>query len=367
MGIADFYLYGGKSGGGGGSSTLAGLTDVEITDPTSGESLKYDGSKWVNGNVTAELPDFIEETSGNIVTVNAAERPAKSLKVAIAPVQSGSGDPSPDNIRPISGWTGATVTRCGVNVWDEEWEVGGLSTTTGAVESDTVKIRSKNFCACKPGTIYLKVCVNPATYVWFYDIEKNFISFTTNATTFTTPDNCYYFKLRIGDMSHQQTAYNHDVSINYSSTDTQYHPGQVEQIEIEFPSEVGTVYGGTLDVTSGTLTVTKANIASYDGETLPGAWISDRDVYAEGTTPTTGAQVVYDLATPITYQLTPTEVQMLLGTNNIWADTGEILEGKYWGKKSSATRQMLNTLHGARENTEITPEEPEEPEENDER
>lgn len=34
-------------------------------------------------------------------------------------------------------------------------------------------------------------------------------------------------------------------------------------------------------------------IASYNGETLPGEWMSDRDKYASGTTPTTGAEVVY--------------------------------------------------------------------------
>ena len=75
-------------------------------------------------------------------------------------------------------------------------------------------------------------------------------------------------------------------------------------------------------MTSGVLTVTDANIASYNGETLPGEWISDRDVYAAGTTPTTGAQVVYKLATPQTYQLTPEEVTTLLGQNNVWADCG---------------------------------------------
>ena len=84
-----------------------------------------------------------------------------------------------------------------------------------------------------------------------------------------------------------------------------------------------TVYGGTLDVVSGVLTVTHGEIDSYAGETLPSVWISDRDVYAEGTTPTTGAQVVYELATPQTYQLTPTEVRTLLGLNNVWADTGD--------------------------------------------
>lgn len=35
-------------------------------------------------------------------------------------------------------------------------------------------------------------------------------------------------------------------------------------------------------------------------------------------------QLVYELATPITVQLTPTEVKTLLGTNNVWADSGEV-------------------------------------------
>ena len=33
--------------------------------------------------------------------------------------------------------------------------------------------------------------------------------------------------------------------------------------------------------------------------------------------------VIYPLATPQTYQLTPTEVDLLLGCNNVWADTGD--------------------------------------------
>lgn len=39
------------SGGGGGSSTLAGLTDVDLTTPADGEALIYDSanSKWING------------------------------------------------------------------------------------------------------------------------------------------------------------------------------------------------------------------------------------------------------------------------------------------------------------------------------
>ena len=47
MGIIDNNL-----GGGGGSSSLAGLSDVNLTTPTDGQVLTYDGnsSKWVNAN-----------------------------------------------------------------------------------------------------------------------------------------------------------------------------------------------------------------------------------------------------------------------------------------------------------------------------
>lgn len=65
---------------------------------------------------------------------------------------------------------------------------------------------------------------------------------------------------------------------------------------ISLPS---TIYGGVVDVINGTLTITHGHIASYNGETLPGVWYSDRDEYVAGTTPTTGAEVVYELETPI--------------------------------------------------------------------
>ena len=39
-------------GGGGGATALSDLVDVSLTNPTSGQVLKYDGTHWVNGSVT---------------------------------------------------------------------------------------------------------------------------------------------------------------------------------------------------------------------------------------------------------------------------------------------------------------------------
>lgn len=48
------------SGGGGGSSSLAGLTDVNISSPTDGQGLVYDATnqEWVNGTVSGDITDI---------------------------------------------------------------------------------------------------------------------------------------------------------------------------------------------------------------------------------------------------------------------------------------------------------------------
>lgn len=53
----------------------------------------------------------VEETAtGNPVTfLTDLAKPLKSLKANFIPIQSGTGDPSPTNIRPITGWTGLDV------------------------------------------------------------------------------------------------------------------------------------------------------------------------------------------------------------------------------------------------------------------
>lgn len=93
---------------------------------------------------------------------------------------------------------------------------------------------------------------------------------------------------------------------------------------IDWTSEAGTVYGGTPDVVTGALSSEWANIASYNGETITEPWLSSMDEYAPGATPTTGAQVVYKLAPPITYQLTPQEVKTLKGQNHVWSNAGDV-------------------------------------------
>lgn len=97
----------------------------------------------------------------------------------------------------------------------------------------------------------------------------------------------------------------------------------------ETTDDAGMVYGGYVDASQNKLYV-YPYYESYNGETLTGHWISDRDVYAEGTTPSVGAQVLNDGGAPIEYDLPPTTVlDTLLGDNTLWADCGGISEVEY--------------------------------------
>ena len=64
---------------------------------------------------------LVEDTAtGNPLTfIMDKSKPLKSLLIPFTPRQSGTGDPSPDNIRPILPWDGLTVFGGGKNLFDE--------------------------------------------------------------------------------------------------------------------------------------------------------------------------------------------------------------------------------------------------------
>ena len=261
-----------------------------------------------------------DTASGSVASfADGANVPVKSLIVNIDPVQSGSGDPSPTNVRPISGWSEVNTNVSGINVWDEEYEIGAINDTTGENIHNDIRTRSVNYIPVVPNAQYYPKKGNSAStvFVYWYNAEKTYLRHETQSWSYvvkTIPSDAYYMRfMYVG------TTYDHDISINYPSTDHDYHPYNGQSITIDLGQ---TVYGGKLDVVSGVLTA-YPYYASYNGETLTGEWVSDRDKYAIGATPTTGAQVVDMGGIGTTVQLTPNEVTALLGSNNVWADSGD--------------------------------------------
>ena len=276
--------------------------------------------------------------SGSVASIvdGADDIPLKSCIVAIEPVQSGSGAPSPSNVRPISGWTEANLNDVGKNLCPTNSgtiKQGNFVVFTNPLPSGTYSFslkatRTPSSSSYASLVLYDKDGVNYSDVIGIGSDKLNGNRIETQPRNLDNGLSKIVAYSIAGNWSESQnyTLSISELQIELGSTVTEYEPynSNSQIYNIEFPSEAGTVYGGTLDVTNGVLTVTDGYIASYNGETLPSTWISSMDVYAEGTTPTTGAEVVYKLATPQTYNLTPTEVKTLLGINNIFADCGDV-------------------------------------------
>lgn len=112
----------------------------------------------------------------------------------------------------IVDWTGNGVRAEGVNIWDEEWELGGIHGETGQPEPLTDRIRSKNFIPVKANTTYYETL---RTWIYQYDVDHNYLGRETASSSneFTTLANCAYIKFIIGGV----TTYANDMQICLNS------------------------------------------------------------------------------------------------------------------------------------------------------
>ena len=108
---------------------------------------------------TALIQNPTKTLSGALCSfTDGANMPMVACRAGIVPKQSGTGTPSPENVRQISGWESVKLYDTGVNVWDEEWEVGAISSNSGAPISANNSIRSKNYNNILTSTTYYTYC-----------------------------------------------------------------------------------------------------------------------------------------------------------------------------------------------------------------
>ena len=308
-----------------------------------------------------------DTASGAVATFTdgADDIPMKSVKVAIEPVQDLHGQESP---YPAGGgknlFDGYMVSTSAPNNWGASFANDALTITHKNEYTSGIPQISLNFPA---GTYVISFASQTKTASISLYVDGSYNTVLRPEDTFTVADGHTYAIIFYADVGTPNIITK--IQIEKGDTPTAYAPysnicpisgwtgAQVSHsgadrtnpttYSITFPSEAGTVYGGTLDVTNGTLTVDRAFIASYNGETLPAEWISDRDKYVAGTTPTTGAQVCYKLSQAVVYTLTPTVIKSLLGDNNLWADAGDTTvtyradTAKYIDKKIA---EVINAL-----------------------
>jgi hypothetical protein len=278
--------------------------------------------------------------TGAISTVSdAAPLPLNALKVSVEAWQEGSGDPSPSNIRPIHGWDSGEITVCQKNRFNKAL----LSDISSTLQYKTVSIPNGTYTMSTPDFEFVDGIAN--LFVLAGEQTAG-ASSQTNGVTKTTPitvtitDKKITYAYRTGS-TNPNNPINFNWQLEKGTQATAFAPFNGQIISQQFPQ---TIYGAEWNVVDGGLSVTDGYIASYNGETLPSTWISDRDVYASGTTPTTGAEIVYKLATPTTIPQQPEVIRMLQGTNNIYADCGEVLEGEYFVDEGAHRYQLYDYI-----------------------
>ena len=301
---------------------LAKKCGEDVTTPTPIFREEYWLEEWVNGS----SPQY-QTITGRIVSFLTQRIAPLKIEADLEPIQSGTGDPSPDNVRPISGHTGAVVNVSGINLFDKTTaQAGYVDNADGQIKGTTASLNYKctDYIPVLSGNSYY-VKSEQTLSIWgaWYDKDKRFISGITGYVNnvITAQLNACYVRLTIGRDGNGNID---TFGVNYPSTETDYHAYSGTSVTLTFGS---TVYGGKLTVNEdGTGTVkARPYYASYNGETLVGPWVSSMDAYAPGTTPTTGAQVVDMGGTETTITLTPGQVNALQGQNVVWVDdSGEI-------------------------------------------
>ena len=256
------------------------------------------------------------------------------------------GNGTPDNPNPIVGYSSANITMCGVNLWELSDDTKLNSQQCSYIyENNGVNITASGTFA-RIGYV-MPVKVGETYTISFYGQgTANFINvYYGNTTSWGDSYGRSYLSSTRTKYTKTITANSNVLFVGFYAT----NDGTTGDMVIEdFMLEVGasasdfvayngqtyaisfgqTVYGGVLDVTRGKLKPC-IEYPSYNGETLSGRWLSSEATYVEGTTPPTGSQVVSldDYGPDI--DLTPVQIEQLLGKNNVWHDANGDTEVKY--------------------------------------
>ena len=260
--------------------------------------------------------------SGAIVQCTPVANYPLDVQVEITPTQEGTGDPSPENVRPIVGWDAVIIWRGGNNMLDMD-EIAVPEFVTYGIEIEKIGNYIRIYgTSTQKGINSFAIAYSNQNYLY----GKGFVfsSFTNEPSVISVYGLRNVSENSIAIQMNLQEGQVYDFTIQIAlgvQKLNAYEPYQGNTYTVQLGQ---TVYGGTLDVGTGTLTVTQVEIESYNGENLPGQWISDRDIYTPGTQPSIGAQVVYALAESQTIKLAPQQITALSGTNTLFADAGNI-------------------------------------------
>lgn len=207
---------------------------------------------WSSKHIIDTLCPPISET-GNPVVCYPVVGSKLGVKASWEPTQEGSGEPSPDNIRPISGRDAVKVERCGVNLLDI------LKYTPNGYNLAGKNILKPNttytFSPIKSGNIAFAVFLTDSIEPTESKKQMNLTGIYCNegkSVTFTTPNKTSEFPYIwiVGAKSGIHLVWP-DVKFMLAVATTApaaYTPYQGDTLDLQLP---GTVYGGNVDAVTG--------------------------------------------------------------------------------------------------------------------
>lgn len=203
---------------------------------------------WSSKHIVDMLCPPISET-GNPVVCYPVAGSKLGCKVSWEPTQEGSGDPSPDNIRPIKGRDSVTVTRCGEALWslDKITLQTYNSNITTEIDMDAVNLLPRNVKLYFSGE-----CSNGALKeIRFYDgigAEMGVLRAAGGLSTVLKAGNIATVQLYAGlNENSERTCTNLQITLG-TTPPTAYAPYTGQTATLTLPR---TIYGGTVDAVTG--------------------------------------------------------------------------------------------------------------------
>lgn len=185
-------------------------------------------------------------TSGLVSFATNVIRPVKVV-CEFGPVQEGTGDSSPDNVRPISGWTGCEIGHTGKNLFDG---VVTKARIQNGVVVATGSYRLADYIKINPNTTYRLIGNDGEPcqiFAHYFDENKEYLSASNSTEGYvTSPADAEYMRFHVTSITWGSKA---PLMLYEGSELTAYEPYQGATLSITFTDPTTgdplTVYGGS--------------------------------------------------------------------------------------------------------------------------
>lgn len=322
------------------------------------------GGGFGGGGGGEDIPEIEKTASGKIISItDSTENPLKGLRLFGKTTQSGTPSPTaPVPMVNVGDVGNIGVTVCGKNMFSFAWEIGDIDGGSGA-DSENNYIRC-GYIPVIPLETYAisRTIATGYIRVRAYDANKNFFGsggtaisivqgYSTSNPMHVGEYECV-IKIKAGVSYLRFVDESGDLSTLYQmehgSTVTEYEPYKGQILTLQTPNGLPGVHvseGGNytdengwqwicdeMDFARGKYIQRVLRIASYNGETIPGAYMSSTGAL------TTGATVLHALTSPVETDLTAEQLaayaalHTLSPSTTLYNDADSYMEVKYMAK-----------------------------------